>query len=95
MDPILTQVLQYLGLGAGGVGVAVTGILFFYGMKLRNHDEVIKNNTKRCDAQDNQLVDHGQRLVKIETISENLESGQKGMDKKLDRLIDLHLNTNL
>lgn len=89
---ILVPALKWLAGGVGSSAVVLASVLVYVFMKLKANGKKIEDVSKRCNGQDGALIKHGEKLMEIGTCVSHLEKGQSSLSKKIDRLIEIHLN---
>lgn len=89
---LLKDLLKYLGLGGGGAGVILAAIFVWGYLKIKDNTKRVDRVEKRCNGQDEMLAGHSITLGRIEGKVEHVEEGQKATSKKIDKLIELHMN---
>jgi len=88
---LIGNMLKMLGIGGGSAGVVLAAFMVWGYLKIKAHNKDINGVKEHCNKQDDGLELHGRVLTKLEANQTHLINGQETMFKKVDKLIDMHL----
>jgi len=90
--PIVNELLRYIGIGGGGIGGMVGVVLLWTHIRVKNNKEKINNLEKECNGFTETMNRHSVTLAKLCTGQDNMIKHQDHMTKKIDQLINIHMD---